>query len=418
MALPPGVLPVTVRGTYLTSTGAPASGWVAFTPTAAVHTADGTSVHPLPVAVALDATGAIEVTLTATDSPGVTPTGWGYRAIVTLTQQPTQVVTFLAPTGAVDLPTVAPADPVVELAGRVLSVNGTLPDSQGDVTVAGGGSGTGPTGPQGPKGDTGATGPTGATGAQGTAGATGAKGDTGLTGPQGVPGATGATGATGSTGAAGSTGADGPQGPQGPTGATGPQGTAGTTGATGSAGATGPTGPAGEAIFPLVEGYGFHSASIHPEACRINNTPGGAWQCLVWVPAGNALTKAGTIVTTVGAGSPTLVGFAVYTADGATKLADTGHVPSLFTTLGLRSATFTTPVASQGTGRFVRVVMTQNYSPEPGFVTNTGNTGAPELNAGPQGRRTAPMAALTTYPATITPGGTAAGTSMFCMLLG
>lgn len=391
MALPPGVLPVTVRGTYLTSTGAPASGWVAFTPTAAVHTADGTSVHPLPVAVALDATGAIEVTLTATDSPGVTPSGWGYRAIVTLTQQPTQVVTFLAPTGAVDLPTVAPADPVTELAGRVLSVNGVAPDSQGDVTVAGGGSGTGPAGPQGPKGDTGATGPTGATGAQGAAGATGAKGDTGLTGPQGVPGATGATGATGSTGAAGSTGADGP---------------------------TGPTGPPGEAVFPLVEGYGFHSASIHPEACRINNTPGGAWQCLVWVPAGNALTKAGTIVTTVGAGSPTLVGFAVYTADGATKLADTGHVPTLFTTLGLRSATFTTPVASQGTGRFVRVVMTQNHSPEPGFVTNTGNTGAPELNTGPQGRRTAPMAALTTYPATITPGGTAAGTSMFCMLLG
>lgn len=424
MALPAGVTPVTVRGTYTTSQGSPAIGWVTLAPTAAVKTSAGDAVLPEPLSTPLDDTGSFVATVAATDSAGLTPTGWGYRAFVTLRQQPAQVHTFLAPAGAdVNLPSATSADPVIELAGRVLSVNGVTPDSNGDVTVAGG-SGSGGVGPAGPKGDQGIQGP---------------KGDTGLTGPQGVPGTAGTAGATGAPGTAGATGADGPQGPQGVpgtagatglqgpkgdtglTGLTGPQGTAGTAGATGLTGPAGSDGASASSVFPLQEGYGFHSANLHPDLCSASpDSPQGAWQTIVWVPAGKPITKVGTIVTTVASGtSGTFCGFAVYSLDGTSKLGDTGHVAALFTTTGLRSANLTTPVAASGTGRFVIVVFTDNHSTGPSLSKTTGPAGRPELAASIPGVRSRALTALTTFASTLTPtAGNAAVSSLYLMMLG
>lgn len=164
-------------------------------------------------------------------------------------------------------------------------------DSDGIVTVTGGGAGggagpTGPTGPQGLQGDIGLTGPTGPQGLQGEVGLTG---DTGPTGPQGDIGPTGPRGAdgtsvnikgsvasaadlpvtgdspgdayivadsghlwvytgpdTGFVDAGNVVGPTGPQGLQGEVGPTGPQGPQGDIGLTGDIGPTGPQGIQGE----------------------------------------------------------------------------------------------------------------------------------------------------------------------------
>lgn len=287
------------------------------------------------------------------------------------------------------------------------------------------GGGEGIPGPQGPPGDTGPAGPKGDTGA---AGAAGPKGDTGAQGPQGNPGTPGADGAdgaqgpkgdTGDTGPAGADGAQGIQGVKGDTGSQGIQGVKGDTGTAGSAGATGPAGPAGFAGFPLEEGYGFFSANIAPEMCTDASNLGGGWLTRLWVPAGKAITKAGTIVVAAGVtpGS-NITGFAIYSADGLTKLGDTGNVPTLFSTTGIRSAPLTATIAAQGTGRFVLLYVSQSYTTEPTFIRNVGAAGRPELNKNLSGLRTSNRTVVAAFASTIDPAANPSATSMFCFMIG
>lgn len=402
---------VTVFGNLVDVRDAPiTSGSVTFTPSRVLNAAEDKTVLPLPVTVEIDAEGAFSVDLPATDDEAYTSGSWYYKVNVTAGDFRKHWSVLLLPQGEtpVDLFKVSEASsPTMTYVTFVKSVNGVKPDATGDVSAAGLEGPPGPkgdTGAQGPKGDPGDTGPAGADGAQGP------KGDTGDQGPQGISGTDGAQGPKGDTGDTGPAGADGAQGPK---------GDQGVQGVKGDTGATGPAGPAGS-VYPLKEGYGFHSASVHPDNCDASpDSPQGAWQATVWVPAGEAITKAGAIVTTAASGSGgTFCGFAVYSLDGTTKLGDTGHVSTLFTSTGLRSAPLTTPVPAQGTGRFVLVVFTDNHATGPSMAKSTGPSGRPELSASLQGVRTRALSALSSFASTFNPTAGTAATSMYCLMLG
>ncbi|MGW0756121.1 hypothetical protein ACWD1Y_06470 [Streptomyces sp. NPDC002814] len=135
-----------------------------------------------PVTVPLDATGAFEVVLPATDAPGMNPSGWSYTVAEQLAGVPlNRVYQLLLPaeTSEVDLADIAPTDPSTP---NYVAVRG---DSAYEVAVEQGFTGTvtqwlaslvGPRGPQGTTGATGATGATGPQGAQGPQGPAGAPG--------------------------------------------------------------------------------------------------------------------------------------------------------------------------------------------------------------------------------------------------
>lgn len=223
----------------------PITGKVRFTPSvsAVIASSERAIVLPTPVVADLDAEGYISlngvqgVHLVATDSTGITPTGFTYTVAFLDLKYGTTALSYngysmALPAGTtVDLSDVAP-----------IPSSGGIAITRGERGETGPTGPAGATGPAGPKGDTGATGAAGAAGAQGIQGvpgadgatgpagpigATGPKGDTGLQGIQGVAGTAGTAGATGATGPKGDTGATGIQGPKGDTGATGPTGPAG-----------------------------------------------------------------------------------------------------------------------------------------------------------------------------------------------
>ncbi|MFF5582727.1 hypothetical protein [Streptomyces hygroscopicus] len=160
--------------------------------------------------VPLDATGAFEVALPATDAPGMNPSGWSYSVAEQLAGVAmNRVYQILLPAESpeVDLADIAPTDPSTP---TYVAVRG---DSAYEVALAAGFVGTveqwlaSLVGPQGAKGDTGATGAAGDSayevaldsGFSGTVeqwlaslvGPQGAKGDTGATGAAGAPGVPG-----------------------------------------------------------------------------------------------------------------------------------------------------------------------------------------------------------------------------------
>ncbi|MGC9541610.1 hypothetical protein [Streptomyces sp. UG1] len=159
-----------------------------------------------PVVAQLDAQGAIEVTLPATDAPGMDPADWSYTVTEQLAGiQPGRSYALLLPAEQpeVDLADVAPRDPSKP---QYVAVRGA---SAYEVAVAEGFAGTEQqwlvslVGPAGAKGDPGPIGPTGPQGPAGPTGGQGAQGPVGPIGPQGPAGPTGATGPAGPTGPAG-----------------------------------------------------------------------------------------------------------------------------------------------------------------------------------------------------------------------
>lgn len=79
MPLPSGVDSVTVTGTYKKEDGTPLSGSIEFIgPRFVVHTPSKT-IFSASKTVVLDANGAFSVVLMATDSSGITPTGFTYQ---------------------------------------------------------------------------------------------------------------------------------------------------------------------------------------------------------------------------------------------------------------------------------------------------------------------------------------------------
>lgn len=115
-------------------------------------------------------------------------------------------------------------------------------------------------------------------------------------------------------------------------------------------------------IYPL-EGYGFHSACVSLEAGNQTGWFAG-WQVRVWVPAFKVITKAAIFVTTAATGTATLAGFAVYSDDGQTLLGQAVD-NNVFLATGLPEVALASPIAAQDTGRFVRVLVSSNYSANP-----------------------------------------------------
>ncbi len=152
--LPEGIPTVTVRGRFLSPDGRPLSGSIVFRAPAQLTFPQSDVILGGPVTVPLDAQGAFEVTLPATDAPDMDPSGWAYIVAEQLIGIPAgRSYNILLPRAQpeVDLADIAPTDP----------------SKPNYVGVPGP---TGPAGPAGPKGDAGPTGNTGATGPTGTPG--------------------------------------------------------------------------------------------------------------------------------------------------------------------------------------------------------------------------------------------------------
>lgn len=152
--LPESIPAVTVRGRFLSPDGRPLSGSVVFRAPAQLTFPQADVILGGPVVAQLDAQGAIEVVLPATDAPDMDPSGWAYIVAEQLAGIPAgRSYNILLPRAQpeVDLADIAPTDP-------------SKPNYVGVPGPAG------PAGPAGPRGDTGATGTTGATGPVGVPG--------------------------------------------------------------------------------------------------------------------------------------------------------------------------------------------------------------------------------------------------------
>lgn len=152
--LPEGIPTVTVRGRFLSPDGRPLSGSIVFRAPAQLTFPQSDVILGGPVTVPLDAQGAFEVTLPATDAPDMDPSGWAYIVAEQLVGIPAgRSYNVLLPRAQpeVDLADIAPTDP-------------SKPNYVGVPGPAG------PAGPQGPKGDTGGTGAAGAAGPTGAPG--------------------------------------------------------------------------------------------------------------------------------------------------------------------------------------------------------------------------------------------------------
>ncbi|CAL9528478.1 right-handed parallel beta-helix repeat-containing protein [Streptomyces sp. enrichment culture] len=114
MALPEGIPTVTVTGRYLSPDGRPLAGQVVFRAPALVTFADQDVIVGGPVTAPLDASGAFEVELPATDAPGMNPAGWSYSVaeqLVGVAANRVYNVLLPAESPTVDIADIAPTDP-------------------------------------------------------------------------------------------------------------------------------------------------------------------------------------------------------------------------------------------------------------------------------------------------------------------
>lgn len=159
--LPEGIPTVRVTGRFLTPAGQPLAGQVVFRSPGMVTFGEFDVILGGVVTAPLDANGAFEVELPATDAPGMNPSGWSYSVAEQLTgvsMSRTYQVLLPAETPAVDLADIAPTDPT---SPTYVAVRG---DSAYEVAVEQGFAGTveqwlaSLVGAQGPQGETGAPG--------------------------------------------------------------------------------------------------------------------------------------------------------------------------------------------------------------------------------------------------------------------
>ncbi|MFJ9869050.1 hypothetical protein [Streptomyces sp. NPDC101165] len=186
--LPENIPTVTVTARYLTPDGRPLSGSVTLRAPAVLTFPDSDVILGGPVVAALDATGAISVTVPATDAPGMDPDGWAYvvtEQLAGVASNRSYAVLLPAVHPDVDLADIAPTDPGKP---NYVAVRG---DSAYEVAVEQGFVGTVQQWLVSLVGRTGATGATGAPGAKGDTGATGTTGAAGAKGDPGTPGAPG-----------------------------------------------------------------------------------------------------------------------------------------------------------------------------------------------------------------------------------
>jgi hypothetical protein len=164
------------------------------------------------------------------------------------------------------------------------------------------------------------------------------------------------------------------------------------------------------AVYPLLEGYGFHSTSVDPAAAAGDSTF-ASWMVRVWVPAGKVITTIGQPVALAGTvtGATDLDAWAVYSDNGSSLLGQTANVPSFWTTVGMRTASLLAPVAAQGAGRFVRVLAnlsTFSAAPHVAYFIAGGSSPTYSINGNPatlQRRTAATSSYAGSWPSSISP---------------
>jgi hypothetical protein len=121
-------------------------------------------------------------------------------------------------------------------------------------------------------------------------------------------------------------------------------------------------------VYPL-SAYGFFTASAAVESCTQISTLGGVFFARIFVPAGKAINGIGTVITTAGTvGGGGENSFAVYT-DAGVLVQQTTTTNSLWTTTGWVTQTFGTPIAAQGSDRYVYAsTIVTGYSAAPNTV--------------------------------------------------
>lgn len=147
MALPGNLTTITVTGSYMTVTGAPAGGTVLFTPSAPLCDIAGTTIlTDAPIVAPLTA-GAFTVTLPCTDNTAVVPNPFYYtvtQAIACTYQTPFNITLPHTLGTTVDMSTLIPAPVMAQPQPGlyVISLNGqtgAISIPQGTITLAAGG---------------------------------------------------------------------------------------------------------------------------------------------------------------------------------------------------------------------------------------------------------------------------------------
>jgi hypothetical protein len=322
VALPGNVSTGTVTGTFLGSDGAPARGTVRFTAEAPyVLDADADAILvSLTHTAELDITGAFTVELVATDDANLLPLDFTYRV------QP-RVYGLTMPAFSIEVPSGSDQD-LADIAPAA-GTSGTLPDGPLDPEVA--------DLVPGPSLTHDAlvtliedTAPGGGGAVDSVNGYTGVvvlvKSDVGLSNVDNTSDANKPVSTATSTALAGKAAsshthlaADLPAPPY-------------------------------SGVYP-VAAYGFFATSVLPESChnRANIT---STSVRLFVPAGQVITRAGACVTDAGSGTTGLTGFALYD-DAGNLVTSTVTDTALFETAGYRFKSFPTPVAAQGSDRYV-----------------------------------------------------------------
>ncbi len=172
-------------------------------------------------------------------------------------------------------------------------------------------------------------------------------------------------------------GVKGDQGDDGLPGTNGSDGAPGTDGADGIDGSNGAPGIPGESngLFPLSEWQGAHSASFHPDMIDNVSTIGVTFFSRIRIPTGKSITKVAVCVTTPASAPSSTDCYAVYDDTGA-KIGETAGDAGIFASAGLRWANLVSPIAAQGSDRWVYVSL---FAANPSSLAVRYKNGAGEL---------------------------------------
>lgn len=169
----------------------------------------------------------------------------------------------------------------------------------------------------------------------------------------------------------------------------GPKGDTGLKGDPGDAGLDGPPGIG--AAFPILEHYGFVSASGDPmQFSNVSTmTSGTLWVSRLWVPANKALTNLWCLVYSGGVYDGVASGnkFAVYDDNGI-KLGETADTPTFWTSGGWRGGPIVGgPIAAQTTGRWIYMAVCAVGLSTPANIAYRIGNDADSVQRGPAGGR-------------------------------
>lgn len=172
-------------------------------------------------------------------------------------------------------------------------------------------------------------------------------------------------------------------------------------------------------VYPI-SAYGFSTASDNISVFKTTSALANTFYARIFVPKGNAITTAGTIIPTAGTvGAGGLNGFAVY-SDAGVLLGSTTTDDALWGTVGWRTKALSAPVAASSVDRFVIAGITVN-----GFTVSPNSVYAevgPSSGAGMSGgngvtnRRSFFSGSLAAWPATINPATEGTATSFLPLI--